>query len=103
MLIQGKSGINEKGQIIMHRHVDCIFQCIDFQQFRIIIMFSADRIEQIEQILPVTVEHGKNPRFVQSVYGLHLCCLVHINTSLNENSCRRLSNTASFSQISLLF
>ena len=94
---------DEKGQIIMHQHVDCIFQCIDFQQFRIFIMFSADRIVQIEQIFPVTVEHGKNPRFVQSVYGLHLCCLVHINTSLNENSCRRLSNMASFSQTSLLF
>ena len=66
-------------------------------------MFSADRIVQIEQIFPVTVEHGKNPRFVQSVYGLRLCCLVHINTSLNKNSCRRLSNTASFPQTSLLF
>ena len=47
---------DEKGQIIMHRHVDCIFQCIDFQQFRIFIMLSADRIVQIEQIFPVTVE-----------------------------------------------
>ena len=43
----------------------------------------------------VTVEYGKNPRLVQSVYGLHLCCPVHINT-LNETSCRRLFNYGIF-------
>ena len=40
MLVQWKPAVDQKWNIILDRHINGIFQCIDFQKFRICIMFS---------------------------------------------------------------
>ena len=73
VLIQRETPINQEGNVILHCHIDGVLQCIDFQKFRICIVFSSHRVIQLQQIVLILKSIIKtvdlNVRFTVTVFS----------------------------------
>ena len=79
MLIQIQVCVNQKSKIIFHAHVDGIFQCDDFQSFRVGIVRMVYGIIQLQQFLSVPEEHTEQSAFVLTV-GSYVCFIFHLSS-----------------------
>ena len=60
MLIQGQAVPGQEGNIIVDRHINGIFQCVDFQQSGILIIGSIHCIIQRKQLFFVAEQHSED-------------------------------------------